>query len=103
MSFFFRLPQNTERLCPGDLLEGALRRAHEDLQSLNLSSTCNELKNQRELKPFFIAEQYMEKTAKPCWEDIVIMLCDVFQAMREAHRIAEKYDLDFEKLCSNKS
>ena len=70
-------------------------------RSLNLSSTCNELKNDGELKPFFFAEQYMKKTAKPCWENIVVMLCDVFEERNLAHTIAHKYDLDIEKLCTD--
>lgn len=62
-------------------------------------SSCNQLKSSGNLKSYFIADRYLAETAKPCWEDIVKMLCDGFAERRLAKEISEEHKFNYYQYC----
>ena len=63
---------------------------------------CNQLANEDRLTPFYLSERYLDQTLKPCWEDIVRLLCVEFKKRSLAKRVADKHGVEYEQYCSEK-
>lgn len=59
---------------------------------------CNDLQRDSKLKPFYLAESYLEQNPKACWEDIVRVFCELSKD-RLANEVVEQYELNI-KDCS---
>ena len=59
---------------------------------------CNYLQRETKLKPFYLADSYLEQNPRACCEDIVRVLCELSKD-RIAMEFADEYDLNI-KDCS---
>ena len=71
---------------------------------LHLSgSTCNELDYSSQHssdKALDVAKAYLDEKVKPCWEDIVKVLCEI-KKYKPALKLAEKHGVNFSSLCKH--
>ena len=46
-----------------------------------------------------LAKAYIEENEKPCWEDIVVILCKHLNKIKFASRLSEDHNIDYNRLC----
>ena len=77
-------------------LQKVLAQIHdipEDEMCLDLKITENACNNIDKKDAFSLSRKYMEQNPDPCWEYIVIILCEDFEYFTLAYQVLKKYNV----------
>ena len=67
--------------------------------------TCNRVdKKHLDDQSFEVAHAYLKEKENPCWEEIVNLLCNVFNLRKhDIKDLSKKHGVDFDRICKKKS